>query len=338
VLTTVVGSGTVGAQDSVRPLTATLNGPYALAWGAHTGTLYWTDSSGHRVRAMAPNGTVWTLAGTGVQASVNGVRAGASFSWPYGLTATPDESRIFVADNAAHRIRVIWMPVGGTSTLAGSGVVGAADGCGAAATFNWPSTCALSPDGSFLYVADSGNHKIRTVATGSGLAATFAGSGAAGGLDGAGGSASFNYPRSILLAPGGGTLYVSERDGHRVRAVDTGASFVYTLAGGGVAGYQDGVGAGALFNQPLGMAFTAGGATLLVADYNNNRIRSLALDTLDARSRRIVEERWLKVNDDNSGGMTLHDLADEYGVSAERIRQIEVAAMKKMRKALGSAH
>ena len=59
-----------------------------------------------------------------------------------------------------------------------------------------------------------------------------------------------------------------------------------------------------------------------------------ALEALDARSRRIVEERWLKVNDDSSGGMTLHDLASEYGVSAERIRQIEVAAMKKMRKAL----
>ena len=60
----------------------------------------------------------------------------------------------------------------------------------------------------------------------------------------------------------------------------------------------------------------------------------MALEVLDARSRRIVEERWLKVNDDNSGGMTLHDLAAEYGVSAERIRQIEVAAMKKMRKAM----
>ena len=59
-----------------------------------------------------------------------------------------------------------------------------------------------------------------------------------------------------------------------------------------------------------------------------------ALEALDARSRRIVEERWLKVNDDNSGGMTLHDLAAVYGVSAERIRQIEVAAMKKMKKAL----
>ncbi len=61
---------------------------------------------------------------------------------------------------------------------------------------------------------------------------------------------------------------------------------------------------------------------------------ALALDALDSRSRRIVEERWLKVNDDSSGGLTLHDLAAEYGVSAERIRQIEVAAMKKMRKAL----
>ena len=59
-----------------------------------------------------------------------------------------------------------------------------------------------------------------------------------------------------------------------------------------------------------------------------------ALEVLDERSRRIVEERWLKVNDDSSGGMTLHQLAAEYGVSAERIRQIEVAAMKKMRKVL----
>ena len=59
-----------------------------------------------------------------------------------------------------------------------------------------------------------------------------------------------------------------------------------------------------------------------------------ALNVLDERSRRIVEERWLKVQDNGSGGMTLHDLASEFGVSAERIRQIEVAAMKKMKTAL----
>ena len=61
-----------------------------------------------------------------------------------------------------------------------------------------------------------------------------------------------------------------------------------------------------------------------------------ALEELDPRSRRIVEERWLKVNDDGSGGMTLHELAAEYQVSAERIRQIETAAMKKMRKTLAA--
>jgi RNA polymerase sigma-32 factor len=57
-----------------------------------------------------------------------------------------------------------------------------------------------------------------------------------------------------------------------------------------------------------------------------------ALEALDPRSRRIIEARWLK----DDGGATLHDLADEFGVSAERIRQIESAAMKKMRGALAA--
>lgn len=57
-----------------------------------------------------------------------------------------------------------------------------------------------------------------------------------------------------------------------------------------------------------------------------------ALDALDPRSRRIVQARWLQ----DEGGATLHELAAEFGVSAERIRQIEVAAMKKMRLALAN--
>jgi RNA polymerase sigma-32 factor len=56
-----------------------------------------------------------------------------------------------------------------------------------------------------------------------------------------------------------------------------------------------------------------------------------ALDSLDARSRRIVETRWLREKD----GLTLHDLADEFKVSAERIRQIEAKALDKMRKLMG---
>jgi len=59
-----------------------------------------------------------------------------------------------------------------------------------------------------------------------------------------------------------------------------------------------------------------------------------ALSKLDPRSRRIVEARWL-ANDDGSGA-TLHTLAEEFGVSAERIRQIESAALKKMKTALAA--
>ena len=60
-----------------------------------------------------------------------------------------------------------------------------------------------------------------------------------------------------------------------------------------------------------------------------------ALDALDARSRRIVETRWLR--DDTEGGtLTLHQLADEFGVSAERIRQIEAKALQKMKGALAA--
>ena len=58
-----------------------------------------------------------------------------------------------------------------------------------------------------------------------------------------------------------------------------------------------------------------------------------ALTSLDARSRRIIEARWLREED----GATLHDLADEFGVSAERIRQIEGQAMKKIRGLMASA-
>ena len=58
-----------------------------------------------------------------------------------------------------------------------------------------------------------------------------------------------------------------------------------------------------------------------------------ALTSLDPRSRRIIEARWLREQD----SATLHDLAGEFGVSAERIRQIESQAMKKIRSLMASA-
>lgn len=75
-------------------------------------------------------------------------------------------------------------------------------------------------------------------------------------------------------------------------------------------------------------------ATLVeTADFNDDastRMRA-ALDILDERSRRILEERWL-----TEDKMTLHELAAEYGISAERIRQLEVNAIKKLKKAMAA--
>ncbi len=69
----------------------------------------------------------------------------------------------------------------------------------------------------------------------------------------------------------------------------------------------------------------------------SEEVRSAGLDqamkSLDARSRRIIEARWLREKD----AATLHDLAAEFKVSAERIRQIETKALEKMRKSMGSA-
>jgi len=59
-----------------------------------------------------------------------------------------------------------------------------------------------------------------------------------------------------------------------------------------------------------------------------------AIETLDPRSQRIVRSRWLR----DEGGATLHELAEEYGISAERVRQIEAAAFKKLRAALAERH
>lgn len=78
--------------------------------------------------------------------------------------------------------------------------------------------------------------------------------------------------------------------------------------------------------------------TRVIEAQQYDRLQSEGLETalskLDDRSRHIIESRWLK-NDDGSG-LTLHELAAEYGVSAERIRQIESAALKKMKGTLAS--
>jgi RNA polymerase sigma-32 factor len=70
------------------------------------------------------------------------------------------------------------------------------------------------------------------------------------------------------------------------------------------------------------------------AEANKTEGLAKALESLDERSRRIIRARWLAESDP----MTLHELADEFGISAERIRQIEAKAMQKMKKQLATLH
>ena len=104
---------------------------------------------------------------------------------------------------------------------------------------------------------------------------TFAGSGSAGTTDGHVGSATFYYPSGVAV-DGFGNLYVADYFGHRIRKVQ--GSFVSTLAGSGLAGYANGIGASASFNGPLGIAFNPVDNSLVVAEFLGYRIRRVTLD------------------------------------------------------------
>ncbi|WP_198674075.1 SMP-30/gluconolactonase/LRE family protein [Chitinophaga alhagiae] len=213
-------------------------------------------------------GAASLLAGGGAAGSTDGTGSGALFSKPYGV-AVDVNGTVYVADRVNHKIRKV-TAAGVVTTLAGSGVAGAADGTGAGATFNEPSGITLSPDG-HLYVSDLQNHKVRRVTT-AGVVTTIAGSGTLGFADGTGAAASFNYPIGIT-ADAAGNLYVADRYNHRIRKV-TPAGVVTTFAGSGAAGSTNATGTAASFNNPVGVCIAPDG-TLYVGDYGNHLVRKI---------------------------------------------------------------
>lgn len=159
------------------------------------------------------------------------------------------------------------------TTFAGmAGVVGSDDGTGTDALFASPSEIAINASGT-LYVADTGNHLIRTI-TPAGVVTTLAGmAGVSGSADGTGTAAKFNSPIGIAVNSAG-TLYVADSDNHTIRRV-TPAGVVTTLAGSpDMAGTTDGVGAAARFNGPRGIAVDSTG-NVYVVDTFNNTIRKI---------------------------------------------------------------
>ncbi len=264
VVSTLAGSGSIGSADGAG-VSASFYAPVAIAVGAD-GNIYVADLGNHKIRKITPAGIVSTLAGSGSSGSVDGAGVTASFNSPHGV-AVDGSGNVFVADTYNQKIRKI-TPAGIVSTLAGSGSIGSADGAGVTASFDSPRAVAVDGSGS-VFVADASNQKIRKISP-VGLVSTLAGSGAQGSADGAGITAGFRFPYGIAVDLTG-NVYVADASNHKIRRI-TSAGVVTTLAGAGSAGYIDGPGTAAGFNEPRGITIDFGGS-VIVADIKNHRIR-----------------------------------------------------------------
>jgi serine/threonine protein kinase/sugar lactone lactonase YvrE len=276
-VTTLAGSGDKGLVDG-RGTAAQFNAPTGLAIDS-AGTLYVADTFNHRIRKIAPDGTVTTLAGSGEQGLggggfADGPPGAAKFREPTGI-AVDAAGNLYVADKGNNRIRKI-TPAGDVSTLAGSGAPdaaggGFADGPSASARFNAPGAVAVDAAGN-VYVADTFNQRIRTISP-AGYVTTLAGSSAQGAADGMGTAASFRNPGGIAV-DAAGNVYVADTSNQRIRVIAPSGA-VTTFAGSGKEGFADGPAPAAQFDFPQGLVLDAA-SNLYVADSVNQRIRKLA--------------------------------------------------------------
>ncbi len=215
---------------------------------------------------------LFLLAGkAGVNGSANGTASQAEFSGLEGIAADAI-GNLYVTDKHNLTVRKI-TSAGVVTTLAGNpGFIGAVDGTGAAAGFNFAHAIAADRAGT-MYLADTGNRTIRKI-TAAGVVTTIAGTaGVTGTADGIGAAASFNAPQGIAVDVNG-NVYVADTDSHTIRKITT-AGVVTTIAGtAGAMGNADGTGAAARFNTPEGMAVDAAG-NVYVADTGNGTIRKI---------------------------------------------------------------
>ncbi|MCX6952896.1 MAG: hypothetical protein NTV51_12140 [Verrucomicrobia bacterium] len=270
-VTTLAGSGGLSGSVDGQGNVARFDHPSAVSLDS-AGNVYVIDTSNQTVRKITPGGSVTTLAGTaGSVGKTDGTGAAAKFFYPSGITVTAGGT-VYVADTGNHTIRAV-SAVGAVSTLAGAtGLAGIADGFGGEALFSYPAGVAIDGAGT-LFIADHNNHTIRKMST-AGQVTTVAGAaGIPGSSDGVGGAARFNGPTGVAV-DGNGNIYVADAGNTSIRKITSNGT-VSTFAGlSGIAGSTDGVGIGARFNAPQGLAVDSAG-NVYVADTNNSTIRKI---------------------------------------------------------------
>ena len=216
-ITTIAGTGAEGYTGDYGPATsAEIGFIYSITLDS-AGNLYMADSNRHRIRKVS-NGTITTVAGTGVRGSTgdNGPATSARLNDPRGIAVDP-AGDLYVVDSGNHRIRKV---SGGTITaFAGTGVQGYGGDQGPAASSQLSSPYGANFDSAGnLYVADLGNRRVRKIS--GGVITTVAGNGTQG-YSGDGGSA-VNAQVGWLadVAPAAsGEIFLSDYLSHRVRVL-----------------------------------------------------------------------------------------------------------------------
>jgi uncharacterized protein (TIGR03437 family) len=274
IIATVAGNGLFRFSGEGGPaITATLYLPQGSAADA-AGNLYISEPYRNRVRRISPTGILTTYVGTGRAAySGDGGQAqSAELSFPTALAFDRSANALYIVDQANNRIRRVG-PDGIITTVAGNGQSGpGADEVPANhSSLNSPDSIALRNGN--LYIADTGNHRIRLVDT-SGRIRSIAGIGQSGKSE-----EGIPATRAALAAPRGvaidtaGNVYLADTGNNRIRRIDA-SGMINTVAGTSVAG-NTGDGAPALaatLSAPTGLAFDLDG-NLFFADQSNNRIR-----------------------------------------------------------------
>jgi DNA-binding beta-propeller fold protein YncE len=278
-ITTVAGTGDKGfAGDGGPALSAVLNGPFDVAFD-RAGNLFFSDTFNHRIRRIdARSGIITTVAGNGEggYGGDGGPAAAARLNEPYGIVLDR-AGNLYIADRLNRRVRRVDAATGIVTTVTGTGeaVYTGDGGAAAAAGVGEPNGLALDPSESRLYIADVADHRVRVVDLASGRIASFAGTGAAehSGDGGSAASAGIFGARAVKVAADG-TVYILERQGSSLRAVDPRTGAIATIAGTGARGFagDGGPALAAVFDAPKEMALAPGG-DILIVDTENHAMR-----------------------------------------------------------------
>ncbi len=228
-VTTVAGTGAQGRQygNGGVALETSLNSPWDLV--AHGPLLFIAMAGPHQIWMLDPTrGLVWPYAGSGQEARVDGSIDDAAFAQPSGLTIGDGDNVMYVADAESNIIRAIDLPpVNQVRTLAGGDLFefGDRDGRGDDVRLQHP--LGIAYHNGRVYIADTYNHRIKTLDPTTRRVETFAGIGRPGLQDGAAPAAQFYEPGGLSIA--GDRLYIADTNNHAIRVIDLQTRDVRTL-------------------------------------------------------------------------------------------------------------